>query len=264
MLGAFFNWQVRVAFDRDQEMTDRPCPPADVSRSADLVAQLARDTTGVHLLQYRPYPKQARFHAVGGTHAVHPDCPPGCSGRPHRERMLMGANQSGKTWCGAAEATLHLTGLYPPGWSGMRFTRPTRGWIGCDTFPNVRDGAQRVLVGEPKLESDWGRGLIPAHLLAGTARARGGVPDLLDHVLVKHTSGGISTAAFKSYDQGRKRWQGETLDWVWFDEEPPEDIYLEGLTRTNATGGVVWLTFTPLEGMSRVVHTFIEDVGGLR
>jgi hypothetical protein len=33
---------------------------------------------------------------------------------------------------------------------------------------------------------------------------------------------------------------------VWFDEEPPMDIYMEGLTRTNATGGMVYLTFTPL------------------
>jgi phage terminase large subunit-like protein len=215
------------------------------------------------LFRYRPYPKQRRFHDVGGAHAPGPDCPPGCDGRSHRERMLMGANQSGKTWCGAAEAALHLTGLYPPEWTGRRFGHPTRGWIGCDTFPNVRDGAQRLLVGEPKLESAWGTGLLPRETIVDTARA-GGVPDLLDHVLVRHVSGGISSAAFKSYDQGRRRWQGETLDWVWFDEEPPQDIYTEGLTRTNATNGVVWLTFTPLEGMSRVVHAFIEDVGGLR
>jgi phage terminase large subunit-like protein len=216
------------------------------------------------LLHYKPYAKQRRFHEVGGEHAVGPDCPPGCGGRPHRERMLMGANQSGKTWCGAAEAAFHLTGRYPEHWTGKRFARPTRGWVGCDTFPNVRDGAQRVLVGEPKLESAWGSGLIPGNAIVATARARGSVPDLLDHALVRHVSGGVSSVAFKSYDQGRKRWQGETLDWVWFDEEPPEDIYTEGLTRTNTSSGPVWLTFTPLEGMSRVVHKFIEDVGGLR
>jgi phage terminase large subunit-like protein len=48
---------------------------------------------------------------------------------------------------------------------------------------------------------------------------------------------------------------------VWFDEEPPMDIYMEGLTRTNATGGMVYLTFTPLLGMSDVVHMFIQDCG---
>jgi phage terminase large subunit-like protein len=216
------------------------------------------------LLHYKPYPMQRRFHDVGGTHAPDIHCPPGCTGAPHRERMLMGANQSGKTWCGAAEAAFHLTGLYPDWWKGRRFERPTRGWVGCDSFPNVRDGAQRVLVGEPKIEGEWGTGLIPHANLVNWGRSGGSVPDLLDYVLVRHKTGGTSTAAFKSYDQGRRRWQGETLDWVWFDEEPPPEIYTEGLTRTNRSFGVVWLTFTPLEGASGVVNAFIDDVGGLR
>jgi phage terminase large subunit-like protein len=63
----------------------------------------------------------------------------------------------------------------------------------------------------------------------------------------------------KSYEKGRAKWQGETLDWVWFDEEPPEDVYSEGLTRTAATGGLVFLTFTPLLGMSEVVRRFLEE-----
>jgi phage terminase large subunit-like protein len=79
--------------------------------------------------------------------------------------------------------------------------------------------------------------------------------------LVKHVSGGNSTLGFKSYDQGRERWQGETLDFVWFDEEPPADIYTEGLTRTNATGGMVYMTFTPLLGMSDVVMMFLNECG---
>ena len=29
-------------------------------------------------------------------------------------------------------------------------------------------------------------------------------------------------ARFKSYEQGRVKFQGETLDWLWFDEEPEE------------------------------------------
>lgn len=86
-----------------------------------------------------------------------------------------------------------------------------------------------------------------------------GVADALDSIVVKHVSGGESTIGFKSYDQGRAKWQGETLDIVWFDEEPPQDIYTEGLTRTNATGGLVYLTFTPLLGMSEVVRSFLQD-----
>ncbi len=76
----------------------------------------------------------------------------------------------------------------------------------------------------------------------------------------RHASGGTSTVGFKSYDQGRQKWQSETLDFVWFDEEPPMDIYMEGLTRTNATGGMTFITFTPLLGMSEVVSMFLEAV----
>ena len=60
--------------------------------------------------------------------------------------------------------------------------------------------------------------------------------------------------SFKSYERGREKWQGETLEGVWFDEESPLDIYTEGLTRTNATGGITIMTCTPLLGMSEVVH----------
>src|SRR5262249_14873993 len=53
--------------------------------------------------------------------------------------------------------------------------------------------------------------------------------------------------------------QGETLGFIWCDEEPPIEIYIEAWTRTNVTGGPVWLTFTPLEGMSSVVKRFLLE-----
>jgi phage terminase large subunit-like protein len=83
--------------------------------------------------------------------------------------------------------------------------------------------------------------------------------DAVDTIRVRHRSGDISSLTFKTYEQGRERWQGETLGGVWFDEEPPEDIYTEGLTRTNATGGLVYITFTPLLGVSNVVRRFYID-----
>jgi phage terminase large subunit-like protein len=86
-----------------------------------------------------------------------------------------------------------------------------------------------------------------------------GVPDLVDTLQVKHVSGDLSRIALKSYEKGREKWQGETLDWVWFDEEPPLAIYTEGLTRTNVAQGPVWMTFTPLLGMSETVSRFILE-----
>lgn len=195
------------------------------------------------LTEYRPYAKQRAFHA---------------SGLEHRERLLMAGNQLGKTYCGAAEVSMHLTGLYPAWWTGKRWDRPTRWWAGSKTGEVTRDGVQRLLVGEPKNEAEWGAGMIPGDELLDWSR-RMGVADALDNVTVKHVSGGTSTLGFKSYDQGRQKWQGETLDGVWFDEEPPLDIYMEGLTRTNATGGITMITFTPLLGMSDVVAMFLGE-----
>jgi phage terminase large subunit-like protein len=86
-----------------------------------------------------------------------------------------------------------------------------------------------------------------------------GVPNGIDSITIKHVSGDNSTLLFKCYEQGRASWQGETLHGVWFDEEPPFDIYMEGLTRTNATDGIVMMTFTPLRGMSDVVRMFLAD-----
>lgn len=170
----------------------------------------------------------------------------------------MAGNQLGKTYCGAAETAIHLTGLYPDWWQGKRWDRPVRFWAGSKTGEVTRDGVQRYLVGEPKSEDKWGTGMIPKARLLTTKR-RQGIADALDSVTVKHVSGGISTLGFKSYDQGRQKWQGETLDGVWFDEEPPMDIYMEGLTRTNATMGITLITFTPLLGMSEVVSMFLDS-----
>jgi len=168
----------------------------------------------------------------------------------------MAGNQLGKTYCGAAEMAYHLTGLYPDWWPGRRWDRPIRAWAGSKTGEVTRDGVQRLLIGEPKDLNAFGTGLIPHVALVDWSK-RTGVPDALDSAVVKHASGAASTLGFKSYDQGREKWQAETLDLVWFDEEPPFDIYMEGLTRTNATMGATFITFTPLLGMSDVVSMFL-------
>jgi phage terminase large subunit-like protein len=119
----------------------------------------------------------------------------------------------------------------------------------------VRDTVQRVLVGRSGSE---GTGSIPKDALGEIVSARG-IPDLLDTIKIKHVSGGQSVIGLKSYLSGREKFQGETLDFVWFDEEPPADIYTEGLTRTNVGAGPVWMTFTPLLGMSEVVRRFLQE-----
>jgi phage terminase large subunit-like protein len=208
-----------------------------------LETEQARRTSRNRLAAYRPYRRQAEFHAAGAR---------------TRERLFMAGNQLGKTMAGASEWAIHLTGLYPDWWEGKRFDRPVRFWAAGVTAESTRDNPQRMLLGPPQRKEAWGTGTIPADCLLNTAAARG-VADGVDSLVVRHVSGGASTLLFKSYEKGREKWQGETLDGVWFDEEPPLDIYTEGLTRTNATEGIVIVTFTPLLGMSEVVRMFLSD-----
>lgn len=194
------------------------------------------------------------------------------AGAEHRERLFEAANQVGKTLAGAAETALHLTGKYglwekKTGlqWIGRRFAGPVNAWAGSAGYEATRDGVQRLLVGPPKIESQWGTGMVPGDDLLATSK-RQGVSGALDGLVVQHYGpngrpDGLSTLGFKSYDQGREKWQGDTLHFVWFDEEPEIEIYTEGLTRTNATDGIAFLTFTPLLGRSAVVLNFEGAAG---
>jgi phage terminase large subunit-like protein len=164
------------------------------------------------------------------------------------------------TLAGGFEAAMHATGQYPDWWQGHRFSKPTVGWAAGITGESTRDTVQRILLGRP---GQHGTGAIPRASLIDTVAARG-VAELVDIVRVRHLSGGESLIALKSYEKGREKWQGETLDWVWFDEEPEEKIYSEGLTRIGATGGLVWMTFTPILGMSSVVQRFTKTVSSDR
>lgn len=203
-------------------------------------AEQMRRQTENRLAYYKPYPKQMDFHAAGLT---------------KRERLLRAGNQNGKTWAGGFEAAMHVTGEYPDWWRGRRFDKPVTMWAAGVTGETTRDNPQRVLMGNV---GERGSGTIPKAAIAETANAHG-VSDLLDYAKVRHKSGGVSTVRFKYYEQGRRKWQGPPVDVVWFDEEPPAEIYDEGLARTIATAGLAYMTFTPLLGMSDVVRRFLTE-----
>ena len=193
------------------------------------------------LALYKPYPKQVKFHEAGAT---------------FRERLFRASNQSGKTLAGANEVAMHLTGRYPDWWTGKRLEKSNHWMAGSESAELTRKGVQRLLIGPPADRKAWGTGTIPKSCLIDWSM-RSGVADAIASIVVQHVSGACSTLQFASYDQGRTKWQADTLDGVWFDEEPPPDVYSEGITRTNVSMGPVILTMTPLFGMSEVVRRFI-------
>jgi phage terminase large subunit-like protein len=186
------------------------------------------------------YPKQIEFFS---------------SGAQYKERLFMAANRVGKTVAGAFEATCHLTGLYPSWWEGRRFEKANDGWACGTTSQTTRDVVQSVLLGK-----STGQGLIPAEAIVNTVAGRS-VAGSVETVWVRHSSGKDSKLSFKSYEQGRRAFEGEAKDFIWCDEEPPMDVYGEMLVRLMTTKGSAWTTFTPLLGMSEVVCSFLEGNG---
>lgn len=175
----------------------------------------------------------------------------------------MAANRIGKTeGAGGYETTLHLTGLYPAWWKGRRFDRQVDWWAAGKTNETTRDIVQAKLLGGIAFADGRkgvsGTGLIPGEMI-GSITWKQGVADLIDTVQIKHASGGWSTLGLKSYQQGRGAFEGTEKHGIWLDEEPPLDIYGECLIRTATTGGLVMITFTPLDGMSQTVTTFLPS-----
>lgn len=216
-------------------------------QAAKLEAEVRRQLDRRKLYLYKPYPKQLQFH--NSTMSI-PDS-------IVSERLLMAGNQLGKTLSAGAETAMHLTGEYPAWFGGRRFKEPVQAWAGGKNGQSVRDTVQRMLMGQI---NEIGTGMIPGKLIVDYKKATHGVADQIETIFVRHVpTGGVSKLTLKTYDQGRERWQGDTLHFVWFDEEPPADVYSEGKTRVQVKKGMVFLTFTPLLGMSEVVIRFLKE-----
>lgn len=186
------------------------------------------------------------------------------AGDTYRERCFMAGNRVGKTVAGSYETCCHLTGLYPDWWEGRKFRMPIRAWAAGKTNETTRDIIQLELLGNISFEGQRkvvdGTGIIPNDLLGkdpGQMSWKAGVADLVDMIKIRHKTGGWSELGLKSYQQGRGSFEGTARHVIWFDEEPPLDVYGEALIRTATTKGIIMLTFTPLEGMSDVVQSFL-------
>ena len=208
----------------------------------DILEEQARTKRENRLKSFKPYPKQIEFCDATAD---------------HNEAVLQAGNQLGKSEIGAYMAAIFATGLYPPNWQGRHYDAPTRGWATGESTVAVRDISQRKLCGPPGDDALFGTGMIPKSLIVGKILGHG-AGGAFDTIKVKHVSGGTSEISFKSYDQERSKWQGATLDWIWFDEEPPIEHYLEGLARLVATGGLAYSTFTPLNGLNLILPRFNE------
>lgn len=158
-----------------------------------------------------------------------------------RNRWVFGGNRSGKTECGAVEAIWMARGNHPY----RKNRKDVFGWVVSLSQQVQRDVAQsKILAYLPK---NWIADIV---MLSG--RKDSPASGIIDQIKIKNVFGGISTIGFKSCDQGREKFQGASLDFVWFDEEPPQDIYEECLMRVMDKRGDIFGTMTPLKGRTFV------------
>ena len=168
-----------------------------------------------------------------------------------RNRWVFGGNRSGKTECGAVECVYMARGIHP-----YRENRPqTHGWVVSLSQQVQRDVAQKKIL--RYLRKDWIEEIV---MLSGRRDA----PDsgVIDFIRVKNVFGGISVIGFKSCDQGREKFQGASLDYVWFDEEPTKEIYIECRMRVLDKKGDIFATMTPLKGLTFVYNEIFLNRAG--
>ena len=159
-----------------------------------------------------------------------------------RNRWVFGGNRSGKTECGAVECVYMARGVHPY----RKNRRDVFGWVVSLSQQVQRDVAQKKIF--QYLAPEW---IEDVTMLSGRKGSPSGV---VDQIRVRNVFGGISVIGFKSCDQGREKFQGASLDFVWFDEEPPQDVYEECRMRVLDRAGDIFGTMTPLKGM-----TFVYD-----
>jgi phage terminase large subunit-like protein len=160
-----------------------------------------------------------------------------------RNRWVFGGNRSGKTECGAVECVYMARGIHPY----RENRKDTQGWVVSLSQQVQRDVAQKKIL--RYLRKDW---IDEVVMLSGRKDApESGV---IDFIRVKNVFGGVSVIGFKSCDQGREKFQGASLDYVWFDEEPPQDIYVECRMRVMDRKGDIFATMTPLKGLTFVYN----------
>ena len=167
-----------------------------------------------------------------------------------RNRWVFGGNRSGKTECGAVECVYMARGIHP-----YRENKPdVCGWVVSLSTQVQRDVAQKKIL--RYLPKAWIEEIV---MLVG--RKDNPESGIIDFIRVKNVFGGSSVIGFKSCDQGREKFQGTSLDFVWFDEEPPKDIYLECRMRVLDRCGDIFGTMTPLKGFTFVYNDIYMNRG---
>lgn len=160
-----------------------------------------------------------------------------------RNRWVFGGNRTGKTECGAVETIWLSLGIHP-----FRNNRSkTECWVVSLSNRVQKEVAQaKILKYLPK------NSIVDIVMSEGKkSNPENGV---IECIIIKNKFNNLSKIWFKSCEEGREKFQGASLDFVWFDEEPPEDIYHECQMRILDKNGEIFGTMTPLKGLTFIYN----------
>lgn len=189
----------------------------DKNEVLELLAQgLKKAAKSPNVNGYQPHDKQRIFHSSDA-----------------KTRQFIGGNRSGKTVAGAVEAVMYATGKHP--YKTLPWEPPLRLRVVSVDFVN---GVEKIV--KPEI-AKW----MPLSELKGNSWATAYSRELRTLTLENG-----STIEFMSYDQDLDKFAGTSRHAIWFDEEPPRDIWVECKMRTVDVEGHMWLTMTPVEGMT--------------
>jgi len=177
------------------------------------------------------------------------------AGAKYKSRWWSASNRSGKTLSMCYELSYHLTGNYPDWWEGKRFNNCNAWWVVGQSSQTVQQILQLELLGQI---GDFGSGMIPKDLLdfeTLPSASKAGVA--VSGFKVKHSSGGYSTVAFKSVEQGILAFTGVACS-VYIDEPVPLPIFTECATRTMTGDNILVVTATPITGLTDAILNFCD------
>ncbi len=156
-----------------------------------------------------------------------------------RNRWVFGGNRTGKTECGAVETIWLALGIHP-----FKTNKPNINcWVVSLSNRVQKEVAQaKILKYLPKSKI--------TDIVMSEGKKSNPENGVIECLIIKNSFNTESKIWFKSCEEGREKFQGASLDFVWFDEEPPEEIYQECKMRILDKNGEIFGTMTPLKGLT--------------
>ena len=189
-----------------------------------------------------------------------------------RELLALCGNRTGKTLSASNIVGAHVTGDYPDWWPEdaprLDAERNLTCWVLGVSNEQLRDVVQKALLGEMSDDGTLdGAGTIHKSRIGNIVRS-GSTKNLISSCVIKRKNGGITKLFFKAYTQGGTgqgtlTLAGSSVDLIWVDEQPPDDVIAQLRTRLstglNGAGGWLLCSLTAELGETELVRQFLRD-----